>query len=158
MRIAEQNSTIQYSDSRSWRSPLWSTRTADIAEQIGDVANSARRWFGIIELTPPARAANRCGVVTSDVDKASFTKETDSGKIVPLEVFSRPIPDLWFPLGSGTVAYPFGRGHRVTSDVTQPGSDDAAGEDLIDVCGEIYIGTKAPLLSVSTTLVPDPYR
>jgi hypothetical protein len=90
---------------------------------------------------PPDRASilrpNGCGIMASNAElKASFNKETMG---MPLEIFGKPIPDLWIPVVSGGVAFPLGYRHRVVSVETRPS------QDRMDVCGELYFNGDAPI-------------
>lgn len=79
-----------------------------------------------------------CGIMVTNAElKASFNKETMRG--IPLEIFGKPIPDVWIPVVSGGLAFPFGNWHRVVS------LESVSSQDRMDVCGEIYFnGDEAP--------------
>jgi hypothetical protein len=80
---------------------------------------------------------NGCGIMASNAElKASFNKETMG---MPLEIFGKPIPDLWIPVVSGGVAFPLGYRHRIASVETRPS------QDRMDVCGELYFNGDAPI-------------
>jgi hypothetical protein len=79
---------------------------------------------------------NGCGIMVANAElKASF--DTLGG---PLEIFGKPIPDLWIPVVSGGLAYSFGSRHRVLSVESIPS------QDRLDVCGAIYFNGDAPML------------
>jgi hypothetical protein len=81
---------------------------------------------------------NGCGIMVTDAElKASFNRDTMG---VPLEIFGKPIPDLWIPVVSGGLAYSFGSRHRVVSIESIPS------QDRLDVCGALYFNGDAPLL------------
>ena len=80
-----------------------------------------------------------CGIMVTNAElKASFNKDTMMG--IPLEIFGKPIPDLWIPVMSGGLAYPFGSRHRVVSVKSTPS------QDRMEVCGAIYFNGDAPML------------
>jgi hypothetical protein len=83
------------------------------------------------------RLSNGCGIMVSDAEiKASFTKDTMG---MPLQIFGKPIPDLWIPVMSGGLALPFGGRHQVLSVESTPS------QDRMDLCGAIYFGGDAPM-------------
>jgi hypothetical protein len=78
-----------------------------------------------------------CGIMVTNAElKASFNKDTMG---VPLEIFGKPIPDLWIPVVSGGLAYSFGRRHRVVSIESDPS------QDRLDICGALYFNGDAPI-------------
>jgi hypothetical protein len=85
---------------------------------------------------------NGCGLMITDAEiKASFNRDTMG---VPLEIFGKPIPDLWIPVVSGGLVYSFGNRHRVVSVESIPS------QDRLDVCGAIYFNGDAPMLKKNT--------
>jgi hypothetical protein len=79
-----------------------------------------------------------CGIMVTNAElKASFNRDTMG---VPLEIFGKPIPDLWIPVVSGGLAYSFGRRHRVVSIESDPS------RDRLDICGALYFNGDAPVL------------
>jgi hypothetical protein len=81
---------------------------------------------------------NGCGIMVSNAEiKASFNKDTMG---MPLQLFGKPIPDFWIPVGSGGLAMPsFGSRHQVLSLESTPS------QDRMDLCGAIYVARDAPL-------------
>jgi hypothetical protein len=81
---------------------------------------------------------NGCGIMVTNAElKASFNKDTMG---VPLEIFGKPIPDLWIPVVSGGLAYSFGSRHRVVSIESTPS------QDRLDICGALYFNGDAPMM------------
>jgi hypothetical protein len=79
-----------------------------------------------------------CGIMVTNAElKASFNRDTMG---VPLELFGKPLPDLWIPVVSGGLAYSFGRRHRVVSIESTPS------QDRLDICGALYFNGDAPVL------------
>jgi hypothetical protein len=85
---------------------------------------------------------DRCGIMATNAElKASFNRDTMMG--MPLEIFGKPIPDIWIPVVSGGLAFPLGYRHRVQSVETN------ASQNRLDVCGEIYFNGDAPTVRKS---------
>ena len=83
------------------------------------------------------RVSNGCGIMASNAEiKASFNKDTMG---MPLQIFGKPIPDIWIPVLSGGLALPFGSRHQVLSVESTPS------QDRMDLCGAIYFGGDAPM-------------
>jgi hypothetical protein len=82
---------------------------------------------------------NGCGIMVSNAElKATFNRDTMGSSII--ELFGKPIPDLWIPVVSGGMALPFGRQHRVVA------VESISSQDRLDLCGEIYFTGQAPVL------------
>jgi hypothetical protein len=83
------------------------------------------------------RLSYGCGIMVSNAEiKAAFNKDTMG---MPLQIFGKPIPDLWIPVMSGGLALPFGGRHQVLSVESTPS------QDRMDLCGAIYFGGDAPM-------------
>jgi hypothetical protein len=99
-----------------------------------ETASNIKQQQGLIKSQPDG-----CGIMVTNAElKASF--DTMGAMGAPLEIFGKPIPDLWIPVVSGGLAYSFGSRHRVVSVGSTPS------QDRLDLCGAIYFNGDAPML------------